>query len=262
MADSKNAEKAMKKEERAAKRAQRKQTRSQMMQAFNMQRKRDKKLIPFMVLAVLGMALLFFLIGLLFNGQWFMLVLGILAGLVLAMFIFTRRMESSMYDEIGDMPGAGAWVLENLRNTMGVVWLTKTAVQATPQMDVVHRVVGNPGVVLVGEGNAKRLPQMIAKERKQIDKLLGNVPIYEIIVGSDEGQVPPKKLQREMLKLPRNYKKDEVYTVNAKLEAMDNVRGGQRAGLPKGPIPKQAQSTAGMNRKMRRAQERQAKKKK
>ena len=253
------AEKAAKKEQRSAKRTQRKQTRSQIWQAFNLQRKRDKMLIPLMLAAILGLGLLFFLIGLLFKGQWFMLVLGLLFGFVLAMFIFTRRLEGSMYDEVGDTPGAAGWTLENMRNTMGIVWLTKTGIAATPQMDTVHRVVGNPGVVLVGEGSTKRVKPLMEKERKRIDRLVAGVPIHEIFVGSEEGQVPPKKLQRTMLKLPKNYSKDEVYSINAKLEAMDNVRGGQRAGLPKGPMPHQAQNMAGMNRKMRRMQQRKGK---
>ena len=253
------ADASAKKEMRSAKREKRKQTRSQIWQAFNLQRKRDKKLIPLMLAAILGVALLFFLIGLLFGGEWFMLVPGILFGFVLAMFIFTRRLEGSMYEEVGDTPGAAGWTLENMRNTMGIVWITKTGVAANPQMDTVHRVVGNPGIVLVGEGDPKRLKPMMDKERKRIDRLVAGVPIHEIFVGSGEDQVPPKKLQRTLLKLPKNYSKDEVYSVNAKLEAMDNIRGGQRAGLPKGPMPHQAQNMAGMNRKMRRMQQRKGK---
>lgn len=257
----KAAQKAAKKEQRAAKRAQRKQTWSQMWQAFQMQRKRDKKLIPLMVLAVVGVAAALFLIGLLWGGQWYMLVIGIMLGLVLAMFIFTRRLENSMYDQVGDTPGAAGWTLENMRNTVGVAWVTKTGVAANTQMDTIHRVVGNPGVVLVGEGNPSRLKPMMAKEHKRVDRLLAGVPIYEVYVGSDEeaGQVPLKKLQRHMLKFPRNYKKNEVYSVNAKVEAMDAVHGGNMAGMPKGPVPRQAQNMAGMNRRMRRMQERRGK---
>lgn len=262
MADSKSAKaakRAAKKEQRAAKRAQRKQTRTQMWQAFQLQRKRDNKLIPLMILAVVGMAALFFLIGLLFNGQWMMLFFGIVFGLILAMWIFTRRLQNSMYDEVGDTPGAAAWTLENMKNTVGIAWVTKTGVAATPHMDSVHRVVGNPGVVLVGEGNKNRLQPLMKKETKRVERLLAGVPVHEMYVGEGEGQVPLKKLQREMVKLPRNYKKDEVYSMSAKLDAMDAVHGGGMAGLPKGPMPRQAQNMAGMNRRMRRMQERRGK---
>ena len=254
----KAAEKAAKKEQRTAKRAKRKQTRGQVREAFSIQRKRDKKLIPLMLLCVLGVGLLFFLIGMLWGGEWFMLVLGLILGAVLAMFVFSRRLEHSMYDEVGDQPGAAAWTLENMRNTMGIVWLTKPSVQANTHMDTVHRVVGNPGVVLVGEGDPRRLKQLMAKEHKRVDRLLAGVPIYEVYAGEGEDQVKVRDLQKHLLKLPKNYQKDEVYNLSAKLDAMDaRGRQGQMAGLPGGPLPKQAQNMAGMNRKMRRMQQRQ-----
>ncbi|SER36578.1 DUF4191 domain-containing protein [Corynebacterium cystitidis] len=259
MAESKSAkaaEKAAKKEARRAKRAKRNQTFSQMWQAFKLQRKRDNKLVPYMVLTVVVVAAVFFLIGLLLNLEWLFLLFGILFGLVAALWVFTRRLESSMYDEVGDTPGAAGWTLENMKNTVGIAWVTKTGVAANRSMDTIHRVVGNPGVVLVGEGDKKRLKPMMDKTNKRVDRLLAGVPVYEIYVGEGEGQVPLKKLQKEMLKLPRNYKKDEVYAIAAKLDAMEAAHGGQMAGLPKGPMPRQAQNMAGMNRRMRRMQER------
>lgn len=253
----KEAAKAAKKEQRAAKRAKGKATRSQLKQAFDLQRKRDKALIPIMLACVLGGGLLFFLLGLWWGAKWFWLIMGLILGAVLAMFIFSRRLEKSMYDEVGDTPGAAGWTLENMRNTMGIVWQTKTGVQANTHMDTVHRVVGNPGVVLVGEGNPNRLKSLMAKEHKRVDRLLAGVPIYEVYAGEGEGQVRNRDLQKHLLKLPKNYKKDEVYSLSAKLDAMDSRgRGAQAAGLPGGPLPKQAQNMAGMNRKMRRMQER------
>lgn len=253
----KEAAKAAKKEQRAAKRAKGKATRSQLKQAFDLQRKRDKALIPIMLACVLGGGLLFFLLGLWWGAKWFWLIMGLILGAVLAMFIFSRRLEKSMYDEVGDTPGAAGWTLENMRNTMGIVWLTKTGVQANTHMDTVHRVVGNPGVVLVGEGNQNRLKSLMGKEHKRVDRLLAGVPIYEVYAGEGEGQVRNRDLQKHLLKLPKNYQKNEVYSLAAKLEAMDSRgHGAQAAGLPGGPLPKQAQNMAGMNRKMRRMQER------
>ena len=48
-----------------------------------------------------------------------------------------------------------------------------------------------------------------------------------------------------------------MYGLAAKLDAMDaRTRGGNMPGLPGGPLPRQAQNMSGMNRKMRRMQER------
>lgn len=260
MADAKKqAAKAAKKEISAAKKARRKETRSQMWQVFNMQRKQDKALIPLMLLAVLGIPLVLFLLGMIWGGQWWMLPVGIVAGVVAAMFIFTRRVERDVYKRASGQAGAAAWAVENLRSGVGMTWRTKTAVAVTTQMDAVHRVVGLAGVVLVGEGSPHRLKPLMAQQRKRLNRLAPGVPVYEIITGDDEGQTPIAKLQREMVKLPRNYKKNEVASLAARIEAMDNVSNSQGAALPKGPLPKGA-SMSGMNRRARRQAERKGEK--
>ncbi|WP_165243251.1 DUF4191 domain-containing protein [Corynebacterium lizhenjunii] len=255
-ADDKAALKAAKKQERAAKRAQRKQTRSQMWQVFQMQRKQDKALVPIMLLAILGVGLAFFLLGLLFNGQWFMLIVGLGFGFVLAMWLFTRRVERDMYKKVEDQPGVAGWALEQqLRNTMGIVWSVKPGIAATRQQDLVHRVIGNAGVILVAEGNRKRLAPTIGQLKKRIDKLAAGVPVYEVYVGDGEDEVPVAKLRTHVMKLPRNFNKEETYANIRKIEAMDSMPGIM-PGMPKGPVPHQAQNMAGMNRRMRRAAER------
>lgn len=258
MADDKQkaAAKAAKSEERAAKRAKRKQTWSQFWQAFNLQRKQDKKLLPLMILSIVGVAALFFLIGLIWGGQWYMLPLGIGLGIVLAMYIFSRRLETSMYDRVGDQPGAAGWALDNLRNTVGIVWHSKQGVAMNRSLSaIVHRVVGNPGVVLVAEGSPTAAKELVNQQKRRLDRLAGDVPVYEIYVGDGEGQVPLKNLQRELLKLPRNYKKNEVASLAARIEAMDHIGNGPGAALPKGPLPKGAKMS-GMNRRARRQSER------
>lgn len=254
--DDKASLKEAKKQERAAKRAQRKQNWSQMWQAFNMQRKQDKALIPIMLAAFLGMGLLFFLIGMLFKGQWFMLILGLGIGAILAMFLFTRRLERDMYKKVEDQPGAAGWALEQqLRNTVGVVWKVKTGVAATRQQDLIHRVIGNSGVIFVVEGDRKRVGPTLNRLKKRVDRLAGGVPVYEVFVGNGEDEVPVSKLRSHIMKLPRNYNKNETYENIRRIEAMDDLPG-TTPGLPKGPMPRQAQNMSGMNRRMRRMQER------
>lgn len=247
--------KAAKKAEKKAKREKAKQTRRQMWQAFQMQRKQDKALIPLMLLALLGLGLLFFLIGMLFNGQWFMLPIGLALGALLAMFIFTRRLERDMYKKVEDQKGAAGYALENqLRNTIGIAWKVEQGIVVTRHQDLVHRVIGNPGVVLVCEGDKKRLGATVGQLKKRIDKLAAGVPVFEVYVGEDTGagEVPLAKLRRHIMRLPRNYNKNQVYANARRIEAMDSLPG-QMPGMPKGPIPHQARNMSGMNRRMRRA---------
>lgn len=253
----KAAQKAAKKAEKQQKRSQRKKNFSQLWQAFNLQRKQDKWLVPLMLLALLVPTLVLFGLGFLFGGQWFMLPIGLALGILAAFWLMTRRIERSVYDRAQEQPGAAGWALENMRNTVGIVWFTKTSVAMTTQLDAVHRVVGVPGIVLVGEGQPHRLKPLMAQQKRRLNRLVGGVPIYEIFVGTGEGQVPLKRLQREMIKLPRNYKKNDVYPINSRIEAMDNHGSGPTSmqGLPKGPLPKGAK-LSGMNRRARRAQAR------
>lgn len=256
MADPKKAQaKAAEKEAKAAKRAARRQNYSQMWQAFNIQRKQDKALVPLMLLSIIGLGLIFFGIGFFLNAQWWMLPIGLMLGFLLAMFVFTRRVENSVYDKAADQPGAAGWALENLRSGVGIAWRTKTAIVANTHMDAVHRVIGNPGIVLVGEGEMHRVKPMMAQAKRRLNRLAGGIPIYEIYAGEGEGQVRLRDLQKELMKLPRNYKKDEVYAMAQKIEALDAVANPGAAGLPKGPLPKGAK-VSGMNRRARRQAER------
>jgi len=50
----------------------------------------------------------------------------------------------------------------------------------------------------------------------------------------EEGQVPLRKLNKHMMKLPRNLKNDQVSEVNRRLKAL----GSMNLPIPKGPMPR------------------------
>lgn len=247
-------EKETKRLEKAAKKAQRKQTRSQMWQAFQLQRKRDKKLVPYMLLGVLVPVAVLLLLSLVVGAWWFNLILGLLIGAVVAMVIFSRRLQSGVYDQIEGQAGAAAWALTNLRSGVGMKWITETGVASNTHMDAVHRVVGTPGVVLVGEGDRSRLRPMMAQERKRLARILGDVPIYDMYIGDGEDEVEVRKIQTALMKYPRNIKKDQVDSLNNRIASIWRLHS-REAALPKGPLPRQA-NMSGMNRRARRASER------
>ena len=222
---------AEKKAAKQAARAARRERISQIWQAFQMQRRDDKLLVPLMVGAVVGTAVVLFLVGLLIGQQWFLLPTGILLGILLAMIIFGRRVQRSVYAKANGQPGAAGWALDTMRGS----WKVTQAVAGTTQLDAVHRVIGRPGIVLVAEGSPHRVKGLLSQEKKKVARIVGQVPIYELTVGDEEGQIPLAKLQRHVAKLPRNIDKDQMATVEKRLAALAG-RGGPAA--PKGPMPK------------------------
>ena len=239
---------ASKEEKKAAKKAAkaaRRERFSQIWQAFQMQRREDKALLPLMIGAVVGTGLVLFLVGLLFGQQWFLLPTGILLGVLLAVIIFGRRVQRNVYAKANGQPGAAGWALDTMKGQ----WRVTQAVAGTTQLDAVHRVIGRPGVVLVAEGAPHRTKNLVAQEKKRVARVVGQVPIYEISVGDEEGQVPLAKLQRHVTKLPRNIDKNQMDTVEKRLAALAN-RGGP--AVPKGPVPRNAQQLKGMQRTARR----------
>ncbi|MBP1159299.1 F0F1-type ATP synthase assembly protein I [Rhodococcus sp. PvR044] len=236
------------KEAKAAAKAARKQAskerRSQLWQAFQMQRKEDKLLLPLMIGAVVGLAVVFFLVGLIFGIEWFLLPIGILLGVLAAFIIFGRRVQKTVYGKAEGQAGAGAWALDNLQGG----WRVSNAIAGTTQLDAVHRVIGRPGVILVAEGSPQRVKSLLAQEKKKTARLVGDTPIYDIIIGNDEGQVPLSQLQKYLAKLPKNIDTKRMDSIEARLAAL-GARGGP--AMPKGPLPGGAKMK-GVQRTMRR----------
>jgi hypothetical protein len=87
--------------------------------------------------------------------------------------------------------------------------------------------------VLVGEGSPNRLGSLLAAEKKRIARVAYDVPIYDFQVGSEEGQIPIRRLQRKLMRLPRNLKGPAVADLNFRLKALP-----QSLQAPKGPLPK------------------------
>jgi hypothetical protein len=195
----------------------------------------NPKALPMVFAAAIGTIVVFVLLGLLLGQALLLIPLGVLAGVAVGMIVFGQLAQRTQYSMLEGRPGAAASIVENMRGR----WVVTPAVQANRNMDVVHRVVGHPGVILLAEGPPARVGKLIGAEKKRVSRV-AEVPIYDIIIGSEEGQVPIGKLQRHLTKLPRNLKKDEVSGVIDRLNALP-----QTMQMPKGPIPKGARMPKG-----------------
>ena len=114
-------------------------------------------------------------------------------------------------------------------------WTVTPAVNGNRNMDVVHRSVGRPGVVLVGEGDPKRVAALLGAEKKRTARVAFDVPIFEFQVGADEGQIKIGDLQKKVMRLPRNLKPDAISDLNNRLKALQPT-----LAMPKGPLPRNA----------------------
>src|ERR1700733_2704712 len=179
----------------------------------------------------LGTLAVLVVVGLLTNLLALLIPLGILLGVLVTVILFGRFAQSAQYSAIEGQPGAAAAVLENMRGS----WTVTPAIAANRNMDVVHRAVGKPGVILVGEGSPTRLASLLAAEKKRVARVAYEVPITEFQVGSGAGQVPISKLQRKIMRLPRQLKPDAISDLNHRLKALQ-----PSLQAPKGPIPRSA----------------------
>jgi hypothetical protein len=155
------------------------------------------------------------------------LMLGLLAGLM----VFSRRAQKAVYGQMEGQAGAAAGALGLLKRG----WHVDNAVAFTKQQDIVHRVVGPPGIVLVGEGNPGRLKGLMTSERKRHERVALDTPVHEIVVGNGEGQVPLAKLSRTIQKMKRQVRPADITDILARLKAIDASRPA--VPMPKGPVP-------------------------
>jgi hypothetical protein len=200
----------------------------QLRMAAGMVHQANPKAMPIVFAAGLGVLVVLVLLGVVL-GQYYLIPLGILLGLAVAMVIFGRFAQAAQYSAIEGQPGAAAAVLQTMRGN----WTVTPAVAANKNMDVVHRAVGRPGVILVGEGSPTRLPSLLAAEKKRVARVAYDIPIHDIQVGDAEGQIPVRRLQRKIMRMPRTLRPSAVSDLNYRLKALP-----ASLQAPKGPMPR------------------------
>lgn len=211
--------------------------RQQLVETYKMTRRNDPKVGLLTFGSALLAGALGFLIFWVLPGEgvigWILAVVGsLLAGSLAAMIVFGRRAQNAAYRQMEGQPGAAAAALRMLRRG----WKSDPVIAFNKNQDVVHRVVGPPGIVLIGEGTSPtRIKQLLVNEHRKHERVASEVPIHEVVCGNGEGQVPLPKLVRHVQKLGRQVKPAEMTDVMSRLKALDATRSN--IPLPKGPVP-------------------------
>jgi hypothetical protein len=203
---------------------------AQVRAVWAMTRKSDPKLLPLVFGPAVAALVILVVVGLLTGQIVLFAVIGVLVAIIIGSLIFGRRATGSLYASVEGKPGAAAAILQGMRGD----WRVTPAVGFTRNQDLVHRVIGRPGIVLVGEGpSTTAIRQLIVDQKRRVGRVAPSTPIYDVIVGDEEGRVPVRKLQSHIMKLPRNIKKSEIAGVESRMKAL----GGTNVPMPKGPMP-------------------------
>lgn len=214
----------------------------QMREVYKMT-KEDDPALPWILLGsfLVGVAI-FVIIGLLLNSVWLYLVAGIGLGALFAMLMFNYRGKKAAYTRYDGKPGSAEVAFGELDKKK---WAYTMGVAANRNMDLVHRLIGPGGLLLVSEGGPAA-KQLLADTAKRHEAVAYGVKVQTIQMGKGEGQVPLPKLAAYIKKLPTSVEPYQITEIKQRLKALDAVRS--KAPLPKGPLPQMKNS---MRRAMR-----------
>lgn len=194
-----------------------------------------KKSYPYLPWLLIGVFVVvtggFILIGLLLDNWILWTISGVILGPMLAMVTLTRFIESASYKQMEGMPGAASAVIGRIRR--GWSFQEEPVRFNARTQDMVFRLIGKPGVVLVTEGPTNRVNKLVEDERKQARRIAPNVPVHTVNVGTDDGQVRLAKLMKSLKKLPKKLTSAEVSVV---AKRYDSIKTNQLP-IPKGIDP-------------------------
>ncbi|MFI5838583.1 DUF4191 domain-containing protein [Catenuloplanes sp. NPDC051500] len=213
----------------------------QIGMVFQFTAKHDKWFAPLLAAALvvpIALAVLAILLGWGVFTVILFFLLAPLAGLV----VLSIRSNSAMMTAAEGQPGAAASILEQMRGD----WRVRPAASSTTSFDMVHIVIGRPGVILVGEGDPSKVRHLLSSEKKRLSKVIGNAPLHDYVIGTGENELSIRKLRMTLLRLPRDISGAEVNALDKRLAALF-----ARPQMPKGAIPKNMRPSKGQFRQSR-----------
>lgn len=196
--------------------------------AYKLVRKEKPTGIIYSILTFVAVLIVGIIFGKSIGHPIYLGVISLPLAFLFAFFLFTRFANTAAFASIEGQLGAGASVLMSIRRG----FVTTPAVNVSRNQDMVHRVSGKAGIILVGEGTSA-VRSLLQDERKKMERFLSGVPVTEVIVGDNAGQVSIRKLQKHLKKLPKKLNTAQLREVRARLRSV----GGLNIPMPKGPMP-------------------------
>jgi hypothetical protein len=194
----------------------------------------DPKAMPVGILYGSLMFLLILITGAFVSGFQFLgiviwAVLAIVTGYLTLLLTMTRRANTAIFKKYEDEPGRISITVGTLTRKR---WKgTNQPVAVNPRTkDMVFRIVGPAGVVLMAEGAKTSAKAMLEEERRKVQRLASGVTVHTFYSAQDGEGVPLGQLHKKVAKLKRTLSRAEITAVQNRLASIDS-----RSGLP---IPK------------------------
>ena len=207
---------------------------SQFREQVNFLKEVDPKAMPlgiffgvliFLVILVLGSIIS----GFAFLGIVIWAILAIVTGYLTLLLTMTRRANSAIFKKYENEPGRISITVGTLtrRRWKG----NNQPVAVNPRTkDMVFRIVGPAGVVLMAEGAKTSAKAMLEEERRKVQRLASGVTVHTFYSAQDGEGVPLGQLHKKISKLKKSLNRAEIAAVQNRLASIDS-----RSGLP---IPK------------------------
>jgi len=217
----------------------------QIVRAYQVTHEYDRAL-PYILLGVFLLPIvLAVIIGVLWGHVFNVTLLGIMLGILAAMFMLVRRAKRATYKRYAGKTGSAEVALQMLPKK----WVSTPGIAANRSRDVVHRTLGPGGLVLIGEGESGRVRQLLASEVKKHERVAYGINVTTIVMGDKEGQVPLEKLADHIRKLPKVLQPYQITDIKQRLRALDALR--PPVPIPKGPMPMSPRQVRGARQAMR-----------
>lgn len=235
----------------------------QIITIFKYTHKEDKMLPALIAGAFLVPVIVFVILGIIFRWTvltWvFLMLIAIMLGMLMATIVLTRRADMVGYKQLDGKPGAAISVLRNI-NKAGFNFPEQPVWVDPRTKDAIWRGTGYNGIYLLGEGDYDRVKRAMDRQEQSIKSVTAGsqIPVYRVMVGNGQGQVPLKKLRSNIIRRkayhPTHHKnallakihprerfiltKAELEKLNARLRTLQAKNG---MGIPKGIDPTRMQ---------------------
>jgi hypothetical protein len=194
----------------------------------------DPKAIPIGILLASLAFIVLIIVGALVSGLDF---LGMVIWIVLAeatayltlLLTMTRRANTAIFKKYEDEPGRVSITVGTLTRRRWKGSNQPVAINARTK-DMVFRIVGPAGVVLMAEGSKTSARALLEDERRKVQRLASGVTVHTFFTSQDGEGVPLGQLHKKVAKLKRTLNRAEINAVQNRLASIDS-----RSGLP---IPK------------------------